>query len=94
MVQFARLGAEHGADALRSDLHDAVVLLRRIGHLETFRRGMRHRLLTVDVLAGVTGIHNYSLVPMVGNRRDECSRYLCARAVRDNGEWLEGPGCP
>ena len=34
-------------------------------------RGVRHRLLAIDVLARVAGIHHHPLVPVIGHRRHD-----------------------
>ena len=71
LIKFAGLGAEHGTDALRADLHDAIIFLRCGDHLEALGDGVRHGLFAVDVFAGVAGIDDDALVPVVGNGGDD-----------------------
>src|SRR5271168_1955136 len=66
-IEFAGFGAQGGTDALRADLHDAVVILGCVHHFEPFGGGVRHRLLAVNVLACIAGVDDDSLVPMVGD---------------------------
>src|SRR5204862_408340 len=67
--QLPRLGKDLRAHALRADLHDAAALLRRFDHGHTVGGAVRHRLLTVDVLARAHGIDDHLLVPVIRNRR-------------------------
>src|SRR5258708_38142416 len=70
VIEIARLGAEGRTYALRTNLHNALVLLGRFDHGESVSHGVRHRLLAINVLARVTGIDYDPLVPVVGHRSD------------------------
>src|SRR6266567_40212 len=63
--------ANDGADALRTDLHDATRFLRGGNHGYAVGSGVRHGLLAVDVFSRAHGV-NYNLaVPMIGDGGDE-----------------------
>src|SRR5882724_4845839 len=64
-------GAEDGADALRTDLHDAAGFFRGGDHGDAVGGRMGHRLFAIDVFAGVDGIHDDLFVPMIGNGGDD-----------------------
>src|SRR6267142_892298 len=64
-------GAEDGADALRTDLYDAAGFFCGGDHGEAVSRGVGHRLFAIDVFAGVDGVHDDLLVPMIGNGGDD-----------------------
>src|SRR5262249_15638623 len=72
VVDFLCFRVEDGADALAADLRDAVSFARRFHHGETVFDGMRHRLLTVDVLASCTSIFEYFAMLMIRDCDDEC----------------------
>ena len=82
--QFFRFGADHGADTLRADLHDASGFLRGGHHLDAVLRAVRHRLLAINVLAGIHRVHHHLLVPVVRHRRDDAVDVLVVQRVRDN----------
>ncbi len=70
-VEFIGLGAEHGTDALRADLHDAIVLLRGVDHGKSVGDIVRHGLLAIDVFAGVAGVDYDAPVPVIRHRGDD-----------------------
>src|SRR3989475_320468 len=99
--QLLGLGADLGAHALRADLHDASGLLRRVHHGHAVGRGVRHRLLAVDVLAGADRGHHHLLVPVIGNRRDDAvdvlvleERLIAARDGQVRPDDLAGQRVP
>jgi len=51
------------------DLDDAAGGFAGFDHFEAVRRGVGHGLFAVDVFAGMDGIDDDLLVPMVGNGR-------------------------
>ena len=55
---------------LRADLHDAVVLARRVDHRAAFLDVVRDRLLDVDVLARLAGHDHRDRVPVIDGRDD------------------------
>src|SRR6266446_2620179 len=65
--EFFGLCAEDGTDALRTDLYDAAGGFAGFDHFEAVRRRVGHGLFAVDVFAGMDGIDDDLLVPMVGN---------------------------
>src|SRR5882724_2959672 len=69
-------GAEDGADALRTDLYDAAGFFCGGDHGEAVSRGVGHRLFAIDVFAGVDGVHDDLLVPMIGNGGDDAVDFL------------------
>ncbi len=71
LVKVAGFGAEDGADALRTDLYDAAILLRGGDHLETLFGGVGHGLLAVDVFAGVASVDDHAFVPEIGDGGDD-----------------------
>jgi hypothetical protein len=61
----------HGANALRTNLHDAPGFLRRGYHRQTIRRGMRHWLFAINILARANRVHHHLLVPVIRHGRDQ-----------------------
>ncbi len=79
--EFFGLCAEDGTDALRTDLDDAAGGFAGFDHFEAVRRGVGHGLFAVDVFAGMDGIDDDLLVPMVGNGGDEAIDFLVLEKV-------------
>src|SRR5271169_2929575 len=69
-INLSGLLVEDRADALATDLQDAVVLLRSGDHSETLVHGMGERLLAIDVFAGSEGVHHDAAVLMISYRND------------------------
>src|SRR5258708_22641545 len=69
--KFLGLGANHGADALRANLHDAAGFLIGLDHGDAVGGRVRHRLFAVDVLAGVDRIDDDLLVPVLRHSGDD-----------------------
>src|SRR5712692_3237872 len=65
--EFLGFGAEDGADALRTDLDDAAGSFTGFDHFEAIGGRVRHGLFAVDIFAGVDGVDDDLLVPVVGN---------------------------
>ena len=64
-----RLAESRIRAALRSRLHDALVLAGRLDHLPALPDVVADRLLDVDILARLAGPHGDERVPVVGRRR-------------------------
>ena len=91
--QFLGLGVDDGADALAADLNDAIGGARGLDDLRPIGVDVDHRLLEVDVLAGLHRIDGGRLVPVVG-RRDQDGIDILARenlAVVAGGEDVRPP---
>ena len=56
---------------LAADLEDALVLARRLDHQPAFADREAHRLLGIDVLAGLAGVDADQRPPVVGRGRDD-----------------------
>jgi hypothetical protein len=81
MVHLPRLCAQHRAHALRSDLHDAAVALRRFHHIEALFRAVRHRLLAVDVLTRIACIHHDAFMPVIRHSRNDAVDVLAIQQL-------------
>ena len=92
--QFFGLGADHRADALRSDLHDFAGFFERCHHFDAVLRGVRHRLFAVDRFSGADGIDDDLFVPVIGNRGEDAVDVLVVEeifvAARDHQVGLAG----
>ena len=66
-----RFCADDGADALRTDLHDASGLLRGGHHGYTVGGRVRHGLLAVNIFSGAYSVDDNLPVPMIGDGGDE-----------------------
>ena len=69
--QLLRLGINHRAHALASDLDDPVGRVCSLDHLRPVGIQMDHRLLAINILAGFHCVHGDLLVPMVGRADDD-----------------------
>ena len=91
--QFLGLGVDHRADTLAADLNDAVGGARCLDDLRAIRVDVDHRLLEVNVLAGLHRIGRRGLVPVIGCR-DQHGVDILARqnlAVVASGEHVLPP---
>src|SRR6185437_12768027 len=79
--ELPRLCESDRAAALAADLHDAIVLARRLDDPEALFDLVCHRFLAIDVLTGVTGIHDDFLVPVVRNGRDQAVNLLVVQKI-------------
>ena len=79
--KFLGFGAEDGADALRADLHDASCFLSGGHHGDTIGGRVGHGLLAVDVFAGVYGVDDNLLVPMIGDGGDEAVNFFVVEEI-------------
>src|ERR1035437_7852906 len=68
-VKFSRLRAKHGTNALRANLHDAIIFLRSLDHGQSVGYVMRHRLLAIDILSPVAPVDHTPRVPINRTRR-------------------------
>ena len=69
---------------LRTDLHDAIVLARRVHHHAAFANGQRDGLLDVHVLAGLTRQHRGDRVPVIRRRDMDCIHILQIEQLSEN----------
>src|SRR5229473_960086 len=74
-------GTNDGADALRADFHDAAGLLCGSDHGDAVGGGMGHWLFAVDIFAGVDGVDDHLLVPMIGDGGDEAIDFLVIEEI-------------
>src|SRR6266568_203793 len=74
-------GANDGADALRTDLHDATGFFCGGDHRHAIGGGMGHGLFAVDVFAGADGVDDDLFVPMVGDGGDEAVDFLVVEKI-------------
>src|SRR5712664_2608066 len=74
-------GTNDGADALRTDLHDAAGLLRGSDHGDAVGGGMGHGLFAVDIFAGADGVDDHLLVPMIGDGGDQAVDFLVIEEI-------------
>ena len=70
-----------GRALLAADLQDAVVLAHSLDQLFSFIDGERHRLLEVDVLAGLAGGDGDAGMPVVGSGDYHCVDVLPCQKV-------------
>src|SRR6266700_5352640 len=85
--------ANDGADALRTDLHDAAGFLRGGNHGYAVGSGVRHGLLAVDVFAGAHGVNDNLAVPMIGDGGDEAVNFFVSEKLFVNargGDFIAG----
>ena len=85
--QLLCLGIDHRAYALASDLDDPVVGARGLDHLRPVGIQMDHRLLAIDILAGLHGVHGDLLVPMVGRADDDGIDVFALQNLGCNRGW-------
>ena len=57
---------------MAADLHNAIRLVRGIDHGETIIDGVRHWLLTIDIFAGGTRVHENPPMLVVGYGNNDC----------------------
>ena len=80
-VKFTGFPAQLTADALGPHLDNPIVVLGGGDHCNTVLRGMRHRLLAIDVLARTYCIHDDLAVPVIGHRRNDTIYLLVVEQV-------------
>src|SRR5882724_7989431 len=79
--QLFGFSADNGADALRTDLYHAAGFFCGGDHREAIGRGVGHGLFAVDVFAGVDGVNDDLLVPMIGDGGDEAVDLLVVEKI-------------
>src|SRR6266850_973941 len=79
--QFFGFSTDDGAHALRTDLYHAAGFFRGGDHGEAIGGGVRHGLFAVDIFAGVDGVNDDLLVPMIGDGGDEAVDFLVVEEI-------------
>src|SRR5947208_11477273 len=72
---------DHGADALRTNLHDAAGFLCGGDHGDPVGGGMGHGFFAVNIFSGADGVDHDLLVPMVRDSGDEAINFLVVEEI-------------